>query len=171
MVRKNLTQGLVIILCSFLTGINFSFTIDQKPDLLIIGNDTLFLRSFPLEDLGFEVRPFRSSDIYVPNLDCLREYQATWKVIDKKLFLVDIVKDNPSHDKVDILSLFEANHYTPIIINGLVFADWVTIELSTYPKNYGHWGCYDKARKKRKWKKTLAFDKGVVVYSRYNGVK
>lgn len=164
--RKDLTQGLVIILCSLLTAINFSLTVDQKPDLLIIGNDTLFLRSFPLEDLGFEIRPFQSSDIYVPNLDCLREYQATWKVIDKKLFLVEIAQDNLSHDKVDILPFFEANHYNPVVINGLVFADWVTIELSTYPKNYGHWTCYDKARKKRKWRKTLAFEKGVVTYSK-----
>ncbi|HZV69380.1 MAG TPA: hypothetical protein VFG10_07550 [Saprospiraceae bacterium] len=167
MSRRDLTKGLIIVLCSLLTAINFSLTIDQKPDLLIIGQDTLFLRSFPLEELGFEIRPYRSGDLYVPNLDCLREYQAIWKVIDKKLFLAEIVKDNEFHDKVDIPSYFEANGYKPIIIDGLVFADWVTIELSTYPKNYGHWGCYSKAHKNRKWKRSLAFEKGVVRYSKF----
>ncbi|MEO6130835.1 MAG: hypothetical protein ABIQ02_03230 [Saprospiraceae bacterium] len=166
MVRNLLTKGLVIVCCALLTAINFSFTIDQKPDLLIIGKDTLFLRSFPLEDLGFEIRPFKSADIYVPNLDCLREYQATWKLINNKLFLTEIRKDNKNHDKVDIMAFFKANHYEPIVLNGLVFADWVTIKLSTYPKNYGHWSCYSN-RKGKKWKTCLVFEKGIATYNRF----
>ncbi|MEP6647888.1 MAG: hypothetical protein ABJC12_12435 [Saprospiraceae bacterium] len=171
MVRKQLTKGVFIICCAFLTAFNFSLTIDQKPDLLIIGQDTLYLKSFPLEDLGFEIRPFKSAEVYVPNLDCLREYQATWKVINNKLFLAEIRKDNLTHDKVDIIEFFKENQYTPVVVNGLIFADWVTIQLSTYPKNYGHWSCYSKTRKNKQWKKTLAFEKGLVTYSKYRNAK
>lgn len=164
---RNLKQGLLILLCPLLTVIHFSFTIDQKPDFLIIGSDTLLLSSFPLEDLGFENRPFHIGDLYVPNLDCLREYQATWKVINKKLFLIRIVRDNATHDTVDILNFFASNNYKPIMFDGLVFADWVTIELSTYPKNYGHWGCYSKGHSNRKWKTEMKFEKGVLTFSKY----
>lgn len=166
MVRKQLTKGIFILCCAILTAINFSLTIDQKPDLLIIGQDTLFLRSFPLEDLGFEIRPFKSADIYVPNLDCLREYQATWKLINNKLYLAEIRKDNITKDKIDIVNYFKENKHSPIVVNGLIFADWVTIQLSTYPKNYGHWSCYAK-RKGKKWKTCLTFEKGIATYSRF----
>jgi hypothetical protein len=51
---------LILIALVLLNKIGFST--EQISDKLIIGNDTICLQTFPLEDLNFKIRPFKYGD-------------------------------------------------------------------------------------------------------------
>ena len=142
-------------------------TIDQKPDLLIIGHDTILLKSFPLEILGFNTRPFTYGNYDFPGKDCYRGYQAIWKVVGNKLFLADIVKADNTQEKIDKEKYFIDNQYSPIVIDGLIFADWFTMDLTSYPRDLKYFGCVWKSKTKRQ-KASIRFRNGVMTYNRYN---
>lgn len=142
---------------------------DQIHDILIIGKDTIFLKSFPLEELNFEKRPFMYGRFDIPGTSCWRGYQATWKVIGNKLFLVDIAKVGEPHVKVDIVKYFTDNNYSPTIINGLIFADWFSLDLRSFPRDYKYWGCVWKPKGSKPCKACIRFQNGVMVYNRYKG--
>jgi hypothetical protein len=141
------------------------YSIDQRPDLLIIGNDTIMLKSFPLEYLGFKERPFTYGKYDFPGEDCYRGYQAVWKVIDNKLFLADLIKVDDPMTKIDIVEYFTKNEYTPIVIDGLIFADWFTIELTPFPRDFKYFGCIWKSHVKKS-KAAMRFENGVIKLNR-----
>lgn len=140
---------------------------DQIHDILIIGKDTILLKSFPLEELNFQTRPFRYGRYDFPGPTCWRGYQATWKVIDNKLFLVEISKVDATHEKTDIVKYFSENNYNPIVMNGLIFADWFSFDLGSFPKDFKYWGCVWKPKPAKPCKACIRFEKGVLVYNRY----
>jgi hypothetical protein len=126
---------LFVLLLSILS-IGKSFSADQLPDILIIENDTVFLKSFPLEDLKFKMYPFDyGGGVGSPNDACLRGYQATWVVIDYKLYLKRIVKIGAPDETVDLQPYFTRNSYTPDMKDGMVFANWYSASLVYYFSN------------------------------------
>lgn len=113
------------------------FATEQFPDKLIIENDTLYLKSFPLEELRikgkFQKSPFEYyENIDFPHTGCYRGYVATWKVIDNKLFLIEIEKVDSTNQKLNIIEYFNENNYKPRLINGQIFADWYSDTLKRY---------------------------------------
>lgn len=140
---------------------------DQVHDILIINKDTICLKSFPLEDLGFAKRPFNYGGYDFPGTHCWRGYKATWQVIDNKLFLTTLAKADDSGEEADIIKFFAENNYVPTLINGLVFADWFTMDLRSFPRDYKFLGCVWKSRRPEKCKALLKFDRGVMKSNRY----
>lgn len=128
----------IVLLSAILSlSITFSFATEQFPDLLIIENDTLYLKSFPLEELRlkekFKKSPFEyHENINFPHTGCYRGYVATWKVIDNKLFLIEIEKVDSSRQKLNIEDYFNKNDYKPSLVNGRIFADWYSGTLKQY---------------------------------------
>lgn len=143
----------------------------QKPDFLVLEKDTIFLNSFPLEYLNFQQRPFKYGYFYFPNSSCWRGYQATWEVIDRKLFLIEIARVDASREKIDLIAYFAANNYTPTIINGKIFADWFTADLKSYPRDFGKWSCNFKSYKCKRFKSEIRFENGVMVFNKYKSRK
>lgn len=157
-------KSLFIIIFSYLFCPS-SYSIDQRPDILIVGNDTILLKSFPLEQLGFKVRPFTYGNYDFPGEDCYRGYQAVWKVIGNKLFLTDLIKVDDPMTRIDIVEYFHKNEYIPIVIDGLIFADWFTIELTPFPRDYNFFGCIWKSRVKKS-KAAMRFENGIIKLNR-----
>jgi hypothetical protein len=159
-------SAIILVFFSVFLQASFNAGGDQKPDLLIIGSDTLLLSTYPLEDLQFEKRPFKYGVYYFPHSGCWRGYQAVWKVIDKKLFLSEVVKVDRSREKIDLMKYFSDNNYKPTIINGMIFADWFTSDLTSYKKDYPRFDCNFKGFRKKRYKPALRFENGVMTFSR-----
>lgn len=159
----------LFICISFLFTNNLVFSTDQIHDILIVGRDTIFLKTFPLEELNLTIRPFQYGRYDFPGTSCYRGYQATWKVIDKRLFLVEIAKVDDTHEKADIIQLFAQNGLSPTVINGMILADWFSIELTSFPRVYKFLGCVWKSSGAKKCRPTMRFDSGRLVYNRYSG--
>lgn len=105
---------------------------EQVSDLLIIKNDTFYLKTFPLEKLNLKKSPFMYGNYSFPHTGCWRGYIATWKIIDDKLFLLQVEKADTSNEKLDIIKYFKQNNYTPKLIDGLILADWYSDTLARY---------------------------------------
>ncbi len=158
--------ALLVFLCC--TGTRLDYPADQIPDLLIINRDTLQLKTFPLEELGFEIRPFQYGAYSFPDLHCLRGYQAIWEVLDHKLFLRRINKINDPQAQLDLEAYFKANQYTPVVQNGLILADWFTMSLNAYPKKIRKCVYLFKTYKVRRDKPVMRFEKGILRFNRYH---
>jgi len=158
---------LILIALVFLNKIGFST--EQISDKLIIGNDTICLQTFPLEDLNFKIRPFKYGDYDFPHTACWRGYQATWKVIENKLFLIEVIRVDSIPDTLDLEQYFIKNGYEPKIINGLIYADWFTADLEKYPALYVNKGCIYRSYNPKKKKVVLKFDKGEMIENKKYG--
>jgi hypothetical protein len=150
---------------------NLTFATQQKPDFLIIENDTILLKSFPLEELGFKISPFKFGKYGFHTTGCWRGYQATWKVIEDRLFLIDIVKDDSTKEKLNIDNYFKENKYSPQILNGLIFADWFTADLEPYFIKYSKYKCLLKSYQPKKSKAKIKFEKGIMIENKYKSKK
>jgi len=69
----------ILIFISILSLTFSSFVTEQEADLLIIENDTIYLKEFPLEKLELEKRPFGNTRITAPSSACWRGYKAVWR--------------------------------------------------------------------------------------------
>lgn len=131
----NIKKSLLIIVL----GLMFSFkanATEQRPDLLIINNDTIYLKSFPFGCI-IKDEPFIYNNGYpFPHTGCWRGYIATWKIIDNKLFLLEVKKADRTEEKLNLLKYFESINYTPVLINGLIMADWYSDTLIDYSSSY-----------------------------------
>jgi hypothetical protein len=147
-------------------SINFIFATEQLPDLLIIENDTICLKSFPLEELGLQVRPFKYGDYEFPSTACWRGYQAIWKVFDNKLFLIEILKADSTKERLDLEFFFNSNNYTPTKINGMIYANWYSANLEQYPR---YWtGCVFESHKPKKSKLSYRFVNGMLTEKKHD---
>ncbi|MFS4481442.1 hypothetical protein ACKGJY_00355 [Hyunsoonleella sp. 2307UL5-6] len=108
------------------------YSTEQISDLLIVENDTLYLKSFPLEKLDFEKSPFSYGEFNFPHTGCWRGYCATWKIIDNKLALLEVVKVDSTKQKLDLVDFFKQNNYSPKFVKGYVYADWFDSKLLIY---------------------------------------
>lgn len=152
----------ILIFLSWISTWRGGGATEQAPDLLIIGNDTLYLSTFPLEQLQFEIRPFKYGHFYFPNSGCWRGYQATWKVVENKLLLTEIARADITREKIDVFQYFHTNNYTPTVYNGLIFADWFTSDLTTYKRDFPRYDCNFKGWRKKRYRPALRFESGVM---------
>jgi hypothetical protein len=144
----------------------FIYATEQTPDILVIGNDTIYLKSFPLDDLNFSHRPFGEELI---NTGCWRGYQAVWMIENDSLFLKEIRPCYPDTALVqfNIEKYFIDNEYNPVIIGGKIFADWYSAKfIHYYVSAFSH--CYYSPSNDEVdyYNIVLWFQKGVLVLNR-----
>lgn len=129
-------RKVTLIFSLFIISIIKVTATEQIPDLLIIENDTFYLKTFPLEQLRLKERikinPFEYGDYEFPHTGCYRGYVATWKVIDDKLMLIEVEKVDSISEKLDIVEYFKKADFKPAMINGIVHADWYSDTLKRY---------------------------------------
>ena len=121
----------------FLISLAFSaFATEQETDLLIIENDTIYLKTFPLEKLELKKRPFGNSRAPAPSTACWRGYRAIWKIKDDKLYLEKIIRCNSDREngEQNIMELFNSNDVDFEKSDGMILANWVTEDL--YKMNF-----------------------------------
>ena len=120
---------LLLFILSSLLPISLYCT-EQFSDYLIVNNDTICLKSFPLDELGFNL-PFGDS---APSTACWRGYQAVWVIENDSLFLKEINPCYPDSTEYDFTmeKYFLDNGYNPVIIGGKIFADWYTAKIENY---------------------------------------
>ncbi len=143
------------------------FSTEQISDLLVIENDTFYLKTFPIEKLEFEKSPFSYGEFNFPHTGCWRGYCATWKIIDNKLALIEVEKVDSTHQKLNIIDFFKQNDYSPKFVNGYVYADWFNSKLLIYsaPNYYRYAGLYlveEYEWTKNKNNVQLVFENGIL---------
>ncbi len=126
---KQLLLAIVLVVHSLVC-----FSTPQIPDLLIVEKDTFMLYSFPLESLHIEKSPFDYGGFPFPHTACWRGYQATWKILNNQLFLVQVIKVDSTKEKLDIIKYFKENNFSPTILNGFVFADWYSAKFRYFAR-------------------------------------
>ena len=101
---------------------------DQESDLLIIGTDTIYLQSFPLESLELKERPFGFTTWTAPSTACWRGYTAIWQIVDNKLYLEKIIRctSDDERGEENIRDLFRRNKVDYQEKGGMILASWVT---------------------------------------------
>jgi len=128
-------KQILILLLIFISIVKVSAT-EQIPDLLIIENDTFYLKTFPLETLMLKKKiknnPFNYGKYPFVSTACYRGYVATWKVINNKLMLIEVEKVDSTHEKLDLVEYFKKVDFVPTMINGLISADWYSDTLKQY---------------------------------------
>ena len=123
----------ILIVISFF-AVSTAFSTEQIPDILIIENDTVYLKSFPLDFLRFKNREITAPFYYkygFPNTACWRGYVATWKIVENYLLLEKVAKID-CDSTLNIIEYFQSNGYNPKIMNGFVVADWYSDTLKRY---------------------------------------
>lgn len=98
----------------------------QVPDLLLIGKDTIYLSSFPLESLNLKHKPFGFTSDTLRSTNCWRGYQAIWRLVDDTLYLERIRRcesDKVQEDE-NIYALFKKNNLEELFSEGKVVAYW-----------------------------------------------
>ena len=124
-------QFFLFLTVSFFT-ISTVFSTEQYPDKLIIGEDTIYLKSFPLESLRLENAPFDYNGYSFPSTGCYRGYVATWQIVDESLTLKEIQKIDSVGTQLNIVEYLSNNGYIPQTTNGCVIADWYSDTLKLY---------------------------------------
>jgi hypothetical protein len=133
-------------------AISMGFSTTQTSDILIIGSDTIFMQTFPMERLrdsryGFDA-PFDYNGYSFLHSTCWRGYVATWGVIENYLVLKEVRSDDDCEKKLDIKTYFKNNGYNPKTINGFVVADWysatLTSEIGVYNESEGRFNANDR---------------------------
>ena len=116
------------------------FATEQESDLLIIKNDTILIKSFPLEVLNLKYRPFNYSLRRGPSTACMRGYVAIWRILENELYLEKIVSCNSDNNnkKQNIIELFNLNKLDYKKKNEMILADWFSAKFYNYfyPKEY-----------------------------------
>jgi hypothetical protein len=127
-------KRLFLILSVIFFASSTAFSTEQYPDRLIIGKDTIYLKSFPLENMILRLKksPFDYGKYGFPSTGCYRGYVATWQIIDETLTLNEVKKIDSARTKLDIIEYFKNNGYNPKTINGYIVADWYSDTLKLY---------------------------------------
>ncbi len=121
----------------FISMISSSYATEQESDLLIIDNDTIYLKTFFLEKLNLAYKPFGYTHANAPSTACWRGYRAVWRVIDHKLYLEKIIRcytDRKKSGEQNIFELFNKNGLKYRKEHGMIYADWVSENL--YQMNF-----------------------------------
>ncbi len=124
----------LLILAANLLALSAVLATEQKPDILIIGKDTIYLKSFPLEDLRTRKKNFKPlfDDGFQDCTGCWRGYIATWQIIDGFLTLTKVESFFSKNTLSNIAVYLKNTGYYPKTINGYVIADWYTDTLKSY---------------------------------------
>jgi hypothetical protein len=106
-------------------------------DLLLVNNDTFYLKTFPLEELNLQQRPFGLDKLSVQVANQYPGYQAIWRVVDEKLYLERIISFTGDNSKEEnIAELFEKNAIIFKTTEQRIFAGWLSMtyySLKPYP--------------------------------------
>ncbi len=121
-----------LILAVIFFALSTAFSTEQFPDKLIIGKDTIYLKSFPLESLNLMKAPFHYDGYSFPSTGCYRGYVATWQIVDKALTLKEVQKIDSVGTQLNIIEYLSNNGYIPKITNGNIVADWYSDTLKLY---------------------------------------
>ena len=124
-------------------GVNFlafstAFSTEQISDILIIGKDTFYLKSFPFDYLRIKEAPFEYNGYTFPHTGCYRGYIATWQIIDEILVLKEVQRIDSLGTQLNIIEYLKNNGYNPKILDGFVKADWYSDTLKCYDLSYSH---------------------------------
>ena len=122
----------LLIVAVYFLAFSTAFSTEQIADILIIGNDTVYLKSFPLDYIRILQDPFDYDGYSFPHTGCYRGYVATWQVIDENLVLKEVQKIDSIGTKLNVIEYFENGGYSPKTINGYVVADWYSDTLKFY---------------------------------------
>jgi hypothetical protein len=129
-------RNLIVLMVFFLLLLPIEIiATEQESDFLIIENDTLLIKSFPLENLELEYRPFGLTYETASNTACLRGYKAVWRVENDSIFLEKIINcstdlnSSPDTKEQDIKELLKKNNLDSKLVNKKVFADWFSTNL------------------------------------------
>ena len=125
-------KRLFLILSVSFLAFSTVFSTGQIPDRLIIGKDTIYLESFPLDNLRLKKAPFDYGGYSFPSTGCWRGYVATWQVIDENLTLKEVQKLDSVGTQLNIVEYLSNNGYIPRTINDYVVADWYSDTLKLY---------------------------------------
>ncbi len=111
----------------------------QDPEILIYGNDTMYMDIFPLEILMKQNQELHkkimdASDCMLTS--CWRGYRGTWRIINDSLFLVRL-EDGCQEKELEISKFFDASKISK---NG-VFAYWFSNRMEV---NYGKFLDFDE---------------------------
>ena len=163
-------QKIILTISLIIIAVSHLFSTEQKPDLLILGKDTIYLQSFPLEKLEFKIPPFKYGDYPFHTTGCWRGYQAVWTIENDKLYLVEIIRDDSSNQRLNIEKYFADNGYSPKIENGKILADWYTANLEDYFKTfnpqfhgYNDKKCLFESYRPKEKRRLIKIESGVVV--------
>lgn len=157
-------KTILSLIISLLFTLN-SFCTEQVPDLLIIDKDTIYLKSFPINQLNFKKSPnpfAYEDDPLILSTNCWRGYQAIWRLVDNKLILEEVRACN-SDDVLEyekVLAFFERNDYEVELIDGKVHASWYTADMVSYRYMSKNYVCVREPYKGEKAKVVLRFEKG-----------
>lgn len=113
----------LFILSAFFVVTKILLASPQSPDLLIMGKDTINLYALPLQQLD-EKRGFKFGELVEKETEGIsfnlwRGYRGVWKIIDDKLYLVNLERVN---NTPYILEEVFGNDFK----DGKVFADWAS---------------------------------------------
>ena len=159
-----------MILFIFLIFSTNSYATEQISDLLIFGKNNVYLKSFPLEGLEMKYKPFHDNNNYLISTACWRGYQAVWKIIDNKLYLEKITECHDKTKEENIIELFERNGIQYQERDGMIFANWCTMDLYNFSISLGN--RHNKRILYNGWgekiirRKILKIDNGIVTINR-----
>ena len=158
---------ILILICAIYTDL--ASATEQVPDKLIIGKDTICLKSFPLENLNFKKSPFKYGEFNFPSTECWRGYIATWEIIKGELYLVSIQNTDSTNKEVNIEKFFKDNEYEFIVKNGKIKADWYSGILGKYNSLYRDDSkCIcERFDLKSRQKIRIEIENGIVTYNSY----
>ena len=112
-------KSTLLTILFFILTLSVSAT-QQESDLLIIKNDTILIKSFPLEVLNLKHRPFNYSLRRGPSTACY----SIWRVLENELYLEKIINCNSDKSKKqNIVELFHLNKLEFIEKNGMILVD------------------------------------------------
>ena len=161
---------ILTVTISIITVLN-GFSTEQIPDLLIIDNDTIYLKSFPLEKLEFKNPPFKYGEYPFSSTACWRGYQAVWTIENDSLFLIAFIRDDSTKTRLDIEKYFRENNYEYKKKDGKILADWYSANLEDYfktfnPRYHGYNNkvyLFDPTRKSKKKKILMIIKSGRII--------
>ncbi len=153
------------------------FATEQVPDILLIGNDTIYLKTFPLESIELKYRPFGLTRATAPHTGCWRGYHAVWRLKNDSLYLEKILNCQwqAKSEEENIIELFKKNSLEKYIMDGKIFATWYDKILFNPPpamaKFYkGRIYIYEVTYKEPEEKDIIMkFVKGILIINRLKG--
>jgi hypothetical protein len=145
------------------------FATEQEADLLIYGNDTIYLKTFPLEKLELKFQPFGYTRATAPTTACWRGYRAIWRIENNRLYLEKISRclTDRVNGEEDIFEFFQKNGLKFETKGSMILADWCTqdfykMEFSIIKHYKDKIYLYDGWNDKKRGNVVLRIEKGCV---------
>jgi len=143
-------RTLIIIL--FIFSSLLAEATEQRPDLLILKFDTIYIDKYPLEMI-FEkdsIIAKRLNDTACLSTDCWRQYIGIWKIENDSLFLIGL-KDCCDNKEIPLIKVFNETK----IQNGKVFAKWYSENIKS---GFGKWLAFHEENWQNIYEKNLEIE-------------